>query len=335
MDKKVKIIAEIGQAHEGSLGIAHSFIDALADTGVDVIKFQTHIAGAESSIEEPFRVKFSYEDDTRFDYWRRMEFTLDQWVALKKHCDGVGLEFMSTPSCLAAVELLEKVGVARYKVGSGDLTNKLLLKKIAQTGKPIFISSGMSAMNEIRQTVKYLKQFGTKYSILHCTSKYPTEPEDIRLDLIKKYKSEFDCPTGFSDHSGSIFPSLAATALGAEIIEFHVVFDKKMFGPDSLSSLTINEIKTIVEGIRYIEIARKSSVNRALENDIIKLRDIFQKSLSVNKHLKKGHIISFDDLESKKPSGIGIPSSQFEEVLGRKLKKDKIKYDFLNYEDLE
>ena len=204
---KVVIIADIGQAHEGSVGMAHSYIDALANTGVDIVKFQTHIAEAESSLEEPFRVNFSYEDKTRYDYWKRMEFTLEQWNGLKKHCDDVDLEFMSTPSCLSAVDLLEKVGVKRYKIGSGDLTNKLLLKKIAQTGKPTFISSGMSTMNEIRQAVKYLMQFGNKYSIFHCTSKYPTEPEDIRLDLIKKYKSEFDCPIGFSDHSGSIFPS--------------------------------------------------------------------------------------------------------------------------------
>ena len=140
---KVIIIADIGQAHEGSVGMAHSYIDALADTGVDIVKFQTHIAEAESSLEEPFRVNFSYEDETRYDYWKRMEFTLEQWNGLKKHCDDVDLEFMSTPSCLSAVDLLEKVGVKRYKIGSGDLTNKLLLKKIAQTGKPTFISSGI------------------------------------------------------------------------------------------------------------------------------------------------------------------------------------------------
>ena len=335
MDKKVKIIAEIGQAHEGSLGIAHSYIDALANTGVDIVKFQTHIAQAESSIEEPFRVKFSYEDKTRFDYWKRMEFCLDQWRGIKEHCDEVGLEFMSTPSCLAAVELLEKIGVERYKVGSGDLTNKLLLRKIAESGKPLIISTGMSLIEDVKKSVDYIKQFGNQYSILQCTSKYPTAPEDIKLHRINEFKSKFDCPIGFSDHSGTIFPSLAATALGAEIIEFHVVFDKMMFGPDSSSSLTIDEIKTLVEGIRYIAKAQNGSSRSCQDSAISRIKTIFEKSLSVNKNLKKGHRIVFEDLESKKPSGIGVPSSKFEEILGKRLKKDKNKYDFLTYDELE
>lgn len=331
----IDIIAEIGQAHEGSLGIAHSYIDALKDTGVNVIKFQTHIAEAESSEFEPFRIQFSYEDETRYDYWKRMEFTLDQWIGLKKHCDDVDVEFMSTPSCLAAVDLLERVGVSRYKVGSGDLSNLLLLKKITLTGKPIILSTGMGTIDEILQSIRFIDKFGNHISILHCTSKYPTTPEDIKLDMINIYKSKFECPVGFSDHSGSIFPSLAAVVLGAEMIEFHVVFDKKMFGPDSSSSLTINEIITLVEGVRYIEKAQQSSPNCNTSDDIIKVKSIFEKSLSFNKQQEKGHIVSFDDLESKKPSGMGIPATKFSEILGKRLNKDKSRYDFLNYDDLE
>ena len=120
-NEKITIIAEIGQAHEGSLGMAHSYIDAAAQAGADVVKFQTHIADAESSEYEPFRVKFSYEDETRFDYWKRMEFTPDQWLALKEHCDSVGVELMSSPFSCAAVVLLESLNVARYKIGSGEI----------------------------------------------------------------------------------------------------------------------------------------------------------------------------------------------------------------------
>ena len=148
---KTFIIAEIAQAHDGSLGILHSYIDALATTGIDAIKFQTHIAEAESSIHEPFRVKFSYVDDTRFDYWKRMSFTLEQWQGIKKHCDEVGLEFMSSPFSLAAVELLEAVGIQRYKIGSGEVSNLLMLDRICRTGKPIILSSGMSSMDELDQ----------------------------------------------------------------------------------------------------------------------------------------------------------------------------------------
>ncbi len=145
----VFIIAEIAQAHDGSLGIAHSFIDALKDTGVDAVKFQVHIAEAESSIYEPFRVKFSYEDATRYDYWKRMEFEPYQWSGLKKHCEECGLEFMASVFSNAAVDLLEKLGVKRYKIGSGEVSNLLLLDKIAYTGKPVILSSGMSSYEEL------------------------------------------------------------------------------------------------------------------------------------------------------------------------------------------
>src|SRR6476620_1801526 len=128
------IIAEIAQAHEGSLGIAHSYIDALKPTGVNVVKFQTHIAAAESSAFEPFRVKFSFEDETRYDYWKRMEFTPEQWAGLKKHCEDCGLEFISSPFSNAAVDLLESLNVKRYKIGSGEVTNRLMMEKIAKTG---------------------------------------------------------------------------------------------------------------------------------------------------------------------------------------------------------
>ena len=154
---KIFIIAEIAQAHNGSLAAAHRYIDALAKTGIDAIKFQTHIAEAESSIYEPFRIKFSNQDKTRFDYWKRMEFSLEQWKDLKQHCDDVGLEFMSSPFSNAAVDLLEQVGVKTYKIGSGEVSNFLLLEKIAQTGKPIILSSGMSSFEELDKTVAFLK----------------------------------------------------------------------------------------------------------------------------------------------------------------------------------
>ena len=233
------IIAEIAQAHDGSLGMAHAYIDAVARTGCNAIKFQTHIAEAESSIYEPFRVHFSKQDATRMDYWKRMEFTLEQWKEIKQHCDEVGLEFMSSPFSNAAVDLLEEVGVKKYKVGSGEVNNFVLLEKITQTGKPVIISSGMSSFEELDKTVSFLKDRGVDYSILQCTTAYPTQPEQFGLNVIQELKQRYNVPIGFSDHSSSIEASIAATVLGAEILEFHVVFDKEMFGPDAKASLTI------------------------------------------------------------------------------------------------
>ena len=149
------LIAEIGQAHEGSLGILHSYIDAVASTGVQAIKFQLHLAQAESSSYEPFRVKFSYEDQTRYDYWKRMEFTLEQWKEIKTHCDEVGLDFICSPFSNLAVDWLEEIGVKYYKIGSGEVNNLLLLEKIAQTKKPVIISSGMSSFSELDKTLLF------------------------------------------------------------------------------------------------------------------------------------------------------------------------------------
>jgi N-acetylneuraminate synthase len=300
---KTFIIAEIGQAHEGSLGILHSYIDALAETGVDAIKFQTHIAEAESSEYEPFRVNFSYEDDTRYDYWKRMEFTFEQWEGIKKHCDEVGLEFISSPFSNMAVEWLEKIGVQKYKIGSGEVSNYLMLKKIAKTGKPIILSSGMSSYVELDDTINFLQNYDNEISILQCTTKYPTSAEDIGLNVITELRNRYDIPVGLSDHSSTIYPSLSAVSLGAELLEFHVIFDKKMFGPDSKSSLTIDEVKQLVEGVRFIEKSMENKIDKTDNSKFKELKNIFEKSLAVNKDMKAGETITFDDLEAKKPSG--------------------------------
>lgn len=329
------IIAEIGQAHEGSLGILHSYIDALAETGIDAIKFQTHIAEAESSVFEPFRVKFSYEDDTRYDYWNRMEFTKEQWKGIKEHCDQVGLEFISSPFSIAAVNLLEEIGVKRYKIGSGEVSNFLMLERIAQTGKEIIVSSGMSSFEELDDTVNFLKEKGCTYSILQCTTQYPTSAENVGFNVLAELKQRYQVKVGFSDHSAEIFPCLSAVTLGAEIIEFHAIFDKRMFGPDTKSSLTIDEISQLVRGVRYIETAHNNPIDK---NNIEKYKDlkrIFEKSLAVNKDLPKGHILQLEDLESKKPADKGISAKDYKQVIGKKISREIKAYEFLNFTDIE
>jgi N-acetylneuraminate synthase len=331
---KVFIIAEIAQAHDGSLGIAHSYIDTLAETGVDAVKFQTHIAHAESSEFEPFRVNFSYEDKTRYDYWKRMEFTPEQWIGLKKHCEDRGLEFISSPFSNAAVDLLESIGVKRYKVGSGEVNNLLLLDKIAKTGKPVILSSGMSSWDELDDTISFLKPYGNPVSILQCTTAYPTLPGQWSLDLIPELKQKYKLPIGYSDHSGKIHPCIAAAALGAEILEFHAVFDKKMFGPDAKASLTISEINQLVNAIRDLETDRNTKHPKELTAELFSLKNIFEKSLAVNKSLRAGDVITIDDLEAKKPKGFGIDANQFQKVVGRKIRNNLTAFSFLKQEDL-
>ncbi|MDB2462808.1 N-acetylneuraminate synthase family protein [Algibacter sp.] len=328
------IIAEIGQAHNGSIEVAHDYIDALAKTGVDAIKFQTHIAEAESSIYEPFRVKFSDQDATRFDYWKRMEFTLTEWKGLKLHCDEVGIEFMSSPFSNAAVDLLEEVGIKRYKIGSGEVTNFLLLERISKTKKPVILSSGMSSFIELDKAVDFLKEKGAELAVLQCTTAYPTQPKEYGLNVIAELKARYNIPVGFSDHSAKIETCMAAKVLGAEILEFHAVLNKEVFGPDTTSSLTIKEISLLVRAIRNIEIANQSPIDK---NDISKfseLKLIFEKSLAVNKDLAKGHVIKFEDLEAKKPANKGISALKFKNVIGAALKRNMTKWEFLKDEDI-
>jgi N,N'-diacetyllegionaminate synthase len=329
------IIAEIAQAHEGSLGIAHSYIDALADVGVDAVKFQTHIAEAESSDHENFRVKFSYEDATRFDYWKRMEFTPLQWLGLKEHCDKRKVEFISSPFSVAAVNLLEDIGVNRFKIGSGEMTNYLMLDRIIKTKKPIILSSGMSNWDELKSTINYVKPNGNPLSLLQCTTAYPTPPEDWGLTMIPKMKSEFQIPIGFSDHSSNPAACLAATALGAEILEFHVVFDKQMFGPDSKASLTIEEVKSLVQNVKMIKVSLNSDYEKNDTTKFDELKVLFGKSLCINKNLIAGHIIKLDDLESKKPGNMGVKAIDFEKTIGKTLVKSMKQWEFLKLENLK
>ena len=334
MNNKPYLIAEIAQAHDGSLGILHCYIDAVAKTGVQAIKFQMHIAEAESSIHEPFRVKFSKEDATRFDYWKRMQFSLGQWKEIKTHCDEVGLDFICSPFSNLAVDWLEEVGVHTYKIGSGEVNNLLLLEKISRTAKPIIISSGMSSFSELDETVRFLKDKKVNFSILQCTTAYPTQPEQYGLNVIKELKERYQVPIGFSDHSAKIATGIAAIALGAEILEFHVVFNRSMFGPDAIASLTLDETILLVQAVNEIYLAQSNPINKNNTDAFRELKSIFEKSLAINKDLQKGHIITFADLESKKPSGFGIAANKFNSVIGKKVHGNKSKWDFLNEEDL-
>tara|TARA_B100001146_G_scaffold221005_1_gene230648 strand:- start:9112 stop:10116 length:1005 start_codon:yes stop_codon:yes gene_type:complete len=331
----ITTIAEIGQAHEGSLGMAHAYIDAVAKTGASAIKFQTHIAQAESSIHEPFRVRFSTQDKTRFDYWKRMEFTQTQWKELGAHCKEAGLTFMSSPFSNAAVDVLEAAGVAQYKVGSGEVSNFLLLKKIVETGKPIIISSGMSSYAELDDTVAFLKEHKASFSILQCTTSYPTQPKQYGLNIIQELKDRYEVPVGFSDHSAEVATGIAAVALGATILEFHVVFDKAQFGPDVSSSLTMAEVSQLVTGATAISEALQHPVDKQSNATFSDLKNIFEKSLAVNKTLPKGHVLTFEDLEGKKPKGYGMDAKAFRTVIGKKVTRDMNAWDFLTQNDIE
>lgn len=331
---KAGIIAEVGQAHDGSLGIAHSFIDRAAEAGADIIKFQTHIAGVESTPAEPFRVKFSYEDDTRYEYWQRMEFSPDQWDGLMKHTREKGLLFLSSPFSVEAVELLDRLGIAAWKVGSGEVNNQELFKALGRTGKPILISSGMSDYNEIEQVVQAVRGHSNPYMLLQCTSMYPTPLEKVGLNVLK-YLRKYDVPVGLSDHSGQIYPGLAAMACGADLLEVHVTFDHRMFGVDNPVSLTFEELEVLSSARDAFHLMRQSDVDKdRMAEELSGMRALFNKSVTLRIDLPAGATLEREHLTAKKP-GTGIPVSEMDKLVGRTLKRDIKLTELLDWEDFE
>jgi len=336
-DSKIFITAEVAQAHDGSLGILHSYIDAVASTGADAIKFQMHIADAESSLAEPFRVAFSYEDKTRYDYWKRMEFSAEQWIAIKQHCEEVGLEFLVSPFSVAAVRLLEQLGVNRYKIASGEVRNYLMLEHIARSGKDIWISTGMSNYEEIGELLSFLDGRGASDNrvLFQCTTAYPTPAEQLGLNVLTELADRFKLPVGLSDHSGSIVPSLAAATLGARYLECHVVYDKSMFGPDAKASLTVQEFSGMVSAVRFVERAMSNPVDKDNTQGFDELRKMFGKSLATSVPLEVGDTLTLDMLESKKPADMGIPAESFRDVIGKRVKRELAVNEFINWGDLD
>jgi N-acetylneuraminate synthase len=281
------IVAEVAQAHEGSLQIAHAYIDAIADAGADAVKFQCHIAEAESTPGEAWRIEPKYPQDVnRYAYWRRMEFRDDAWAGLAQHCRERGMEFLCTPFSLAAVEMLDK-HVPAWKVASGEVENDRLMSAIDDTCKPVLLSTGMSTTRETRSG--WIKDFeGSGVALLQCTSEYPCKPEHVGLNMLAEmrkwchYGDSFPLPVGLSDHSGTIYAGLAAVALGCDVLEVHVKLSEYDQGFDASSSITIPKLRELVEGVRFIEKAKQPVDKDALAKELEPMRRLF-----MDKHRRK------------------------------------------------
>jgi N-acetylneuraminate synthase len=329
------VIGEVAQTHDGSLGLAHSFVDAIADAGADAVKFQTHIAAAESTPAEPWRVKFSRQDATRFDYWKRMEFSETQWAGLKQHAEERGLLFLSSPFSHEAVALLTRLDIVAWKVASGEVSNRGLLDEMVRTRKPMLLSSGMSKLAELDSAVAAVREHGNPLAVLQCTSIYPCPPEKVGIEMLAQYRERYRCPVGLSDHSGTIYPGLAAATLGCDVLEIHVTLSREMFGPDVPSSITTAELRQLVSGVRFIETMRASNVDKdQMAAELSPLRDLFTKSVVARTDLPAGIVLSLDLLTTKKP-GTGIAAARIHELVGRRLRRAVAADTLLSEADLE
>jgi N-acetylneuraminate synthase len=329
------LIAEVAQAHDGSLGFAHAFVDAAAAAGADAVKFQTHFADEESTRDEPFRVKFSRQDASRFDYWKRMEFTDEQWAGLAEHAREKKLSFISSAFSMRAVELLESLGMPAWKVASGEVLSPGFLQRLAATGKPVLLSTGMSPYREIETAFQVLRETGAPVAILQCTSRYPTALQDVGLNVIDELRRRFACPVGLSDHSGQIYPAIIAMARGANLIEAHITLDTRMFGPDVSSSLTVEEF-SLLSGTRdALAVIDAHPVDKdAMAEAMAGMRELFQKSVAAKRSLPAETLLTRDMLTTKKPA-TGIPAGDIDRVVGRRLARAVAPDRVLNWSDLD
>jgi N,N'-diacetyllegionaminate synthase len=327
------IIAEIGSVHDGSFGNAQKLIETTAQCGAGAAKFQTHIAAAETLREAPMPPYF--QGEPRYEYFERTGFTLGKWRQLKAHCEAHDIEFMSSPFSIEAVELLEAVGVARYKIGSGEITNTPLLEVVAQTGKPVLLSSGMSSWAELDAAVNVIRRRHDRLTVLQCTSEYPCANEAVGLNVMLEMKARYGLPVGLSDHTLAPWAAIAAVTLGASVIEKHLAFSRLMYGSDARHSVEPPEFKALVEGIRAVETMLAAVVDKDAKVAQLQLmKDIFEKSVVATADIPAGAVISAQMVAVKKP-GTGIPARELSRVIGCRAVRAIAADTLLHEDDLE
>ena len=323
---KITIIAEIGSVHDGSLGQAKNLIKEAARCGADAVKIQTHISEEETLKDAPSPKYFKDEDS--YSYFKRTSFNLTQMKELSRFSKKYNISFFSSPFSIAAVNILEKVGVKFYKIASGEVTNIPMLERISKTNKTVFLSTGMSTWHEIQNAYKHLKNKKNQVIVMQCTSLYPCRSDKVGLNIIKKIKKNFGY-SGFSDHTLTSTAAIGAVFHGVNVIEKHFTLSNKMYGSDAKFAMEPKEFSNYCSSIREAEVLFKSKVKKILTPELKKMRTIFQKSICLNKNLKKNQIIRFEDMAFKKP-GHGIIASEYKKFIGKKLKKDCLKNEFLS-----
>lgn len=313
-----RLIAEIGSVHDGSFGNAIKLIEVAAECGVDAVKFQTHIADAETLRDAPMPPYFKGEP--RYEYFQRTGFSENQWKDLKSACRDAGVQFISSPFSLEAVELLEKIGIEMYKIPSGEVTNVPLLEKVTETGRPIILSSGMSNWNELDRAMEVLSR-ADSVAIMQCSSIYPCPPDQVGLNIIQEMRDRYNCPVGFSDHTLGNTAAIAAMVLGASFIEKHLTFSRKMYGSDAPNASEPEEFTSLAQALTDVQIMLSSPVEKDDLSQYQGMKDIFEKSIVTAHPLKKGVTLTEADLAFKKP-GDGLTAANYKDVIGRILTRD-------------
>lgn len=339
--KKVIIIAEAGVNHNGDMSVAKKLIDAAVDAGVDYVKFQSFKASklvSPNAKKAEYQIKNIGDDDiSQFGMLKKLELSHDDHIELMSYCKLKKIKFFSTAFDTQGVKYLDDLGLDLFKIPSGEITNFPYLRAIAQTGKPVILSTGMSTIKDISDALDVFKRYGLdrkEIIILHCNTEYPTPMNDVNLKAMLTIGDTFKVHIGYSDHTLGIEVPIAAVAMGASVIEKHFTLDKTLPGPDHAASLEPGELKAMVKSIRNIEAAISGDGLKKPSESEMKNIAIVRKSIHILKSLKAGDIISEDDICALRPGG-GISPMKWNEVIGKSVVKDTEAYDILNWDNIK
>lgn len=318
------IIAEAGVNHNGSLELAKNLVDKAKEAGADCIKFQTFIASqivSKNAVKADYQKKQTAKSESQHEMLKKLELSFDDFIELNNYCKEIGIEFLSTAFDFESIDFLNQLGMQVWKIPSGEITNLPYLIKIAKLNKKVILSTGMSTMREIEDAVNILKDHGaSELIILHCTTEYPTPYEDVNLNAMLAIKEKFGYEVGYSDHTMGIEVPIAAVALGAKVIEKHFTLDRTMDGPDHKASLEPSELKTMVDAIRNIELSMGTGIKEPADSEKKNIA-IARKSIVANRSIKKGEILTEQNLTVKRP-GDGISPMKWYEIIGTKAIRD-------------
>ena len=319
----VFIIAEAGVNHNGSLENARKLVLAAKEAGADAVKFQTFKTENLVTVdaEKAKYQKETTDDGSQFEMLKKLELSYDEFIEVKEFCDEQGIKFISTAFDLDSVDFLYSLGMDLWKIPSGEITNYPYLEKIAKYNQPMILSTGMASFEEIREAKDLIRKYNdNELVILHCTTAYPTELEDVNLKVMEEIKKEFNVNIGYSDHTIGIDVPIASTAMGATVIEKHFTLDKEMEGPDHRASLDPEELKTMVKSIRNVQIALGDGIKEMSEVEL-QNKKVARKSLVAKTDIKEGDIFTEENLTIKRP-GTGISPMKWLELLGTRANKD-------------
>ncbi|MBU3154823.1 N-acetylneuraminate synthase [Clostridium estertheticum] len=322
------IIAEAGVNHNGDIEIAKQLVDKAVISGVDAIKFQTFkteklVTGYADMAD--YQKSNIGHTSSQFTMLKQLELSQESFIKIQEYCKYKGIMFLSTPFDFESADFLESIGMLAFKISSGDLTNIPLLEHIAKFNKPIILSSGMANLSEIEEALNAIYCLGNKeVAVLHCTSNYPAKLQSVNLNAMNTIKNAFKVVGGYSDHTKGITVPIAATAIGANIIEKHFTLDKNMQGPDHKASLNPTELKDMVQSIRDVEMALGNGIKRYNPSEVDTIKAA-RKSIVASRYIKKGQLITLMDLDYKRP-GTGLSPKFYVDIVGKKTNRD-IKMD--------